>query len=152
MIDRCQNIADRSKYPCWPLSTTKSTYGMGMRVSELDQGAVEEGGLVWWITFSFISCGRLGALFTCGRQEALKESKAPPFQLIELKAADILVPDTRGYLQRCYVHASTGQSVLVAHWGPTKYKLSGFNVVADCLYKWWISYFTPFISIFQWLN
>ena len=40
-------------YPCQPLKALS----MGTWASELDHGAMEEGGLVWWIMFSFTSCG-----------------------------------------------------------------------------------------------
>lgn len=63
LIERYQNTQCISAYcvwgfvewpecPYWPLSTTESTTGK----SEPDHRAMEEGGLDWWITFSF-TCG-----------------------------------------------------------------------------------------------
>ena len=51
---------DQSGCPCWPRPPLKSPI-MSMWASELDHWAMEEDGLVWWIPFSFKSCGWLGA-------------------------------------------------------------------------------------------
>ena len=69
LIERCQNTkciavcciwgciaANQSGCPCWHLSTAESTT-MIMWASELGHGAMEEGGLVWYIMFSFTSRG-----------------------------------------------------------------------------------------------
>ena len=54
---------------------------MGMSVSELDQRALKDSGLVWWIIFSSLSCGGFGAcvLFTwkrCQQDELCKPLSA----------------------------------------------------------------------------
>ena len=72
LLDRCQNTqciavccvwgciaTDQSGCQCWPLTSVpcEEEPTMGTWASELDHRAMEEGGLVWWMTFSFTSCG-----------------------------------------------------------------------------------------------
>lgn len=57
--------ADWLQFSCWPLSTPKCICS-GHWTSQLDHGAVREGDLVWWMTFSFTSCLGMCASRPCG--------------------------------------------------------------------------------------
>ena len=49
-----------------PMLTPLPPPTMGMWASELDYAAMKNGGVVWWLTFSFTSRGWLGASLTSG--------------------------------------------------------------------------------------